>query len=189
MAFHKMWDHFGSWEAIRDAPVKELTQTIAQANFAEAKAPNIKTTLKRIIDERGKPTLDFLADMPAEDALKWLMDLPGVGIKTASLVLLFCFSKPVMPVDTHVHRVSQRLGLIGPRVTPAAAHLLLPALLPHDAHVLFNFHISMLKHGQQICIWSSPRCERCPLTDLCDWYQNVRRTNEKGTTQGTESQL
>ena len=187
LAFHKMWDHFGSWEAIRDAPVQELTETIALANFAEVKAPNIKATLKRIIDERGKPTLDFLADMSAEDGLQWLMDLPGVGIKTASLLLLFCFAKPVLPVDTHVHRVSQRLGLIGPRVTPAAAHLLLPQLLPHDAHTLFNFHIGMLKHGQQVCIWAAPRCELCPLTDLCDWYQNTRKGKENSPTQATVS--
>ena len=187
LAFHKMWDHFGSWEAIRDAPVQELTETIALANFAEVKAPNIKATLKRIIDERGKPTLDFLADMSAEDGLQWLMDLPGVGIKTASLLLLFCFAKPVLPVDTHVHRVSQRLGLIGPRVTPAAAHLLLPQLLPHDAHTLFNFHIGMLKHGQQVCIWAAPRCELCPLTDLCNWYQNTHKGKENSPTQATVS--
>jgi endonuclease-3 len=91
--------------------------------------------------------------------------------KTASLVLLFCFSKRVLPVDTHVHRVSQRIGLIGPKVNPTAAHPLLLNLLPPDPHVLFNFHISLLLHGQKICIWGTPRCEKCPLTDLCDWYQ------------------
>jgi endonuclease-3 len=139
------------------------------------------------IDERGKPTLDFLADMSAEDGLQWLMDLPGVGIKTASLVLLFCFSKPGLPVDTHVHRVSQRVGLIGPRVTPAAAHLLLPPLLPHDAHTLFNFHISLLKHGQQVCVWGKPKCELCLLTDVCHWYQITRGGKENRTTQAIVS--
>jgi endonuclease III len=173
-AFHRMWDHFGSWEAIRDAPVNELAQTIEQSNFAEVKAPNIKAALKRIIDERGKPSIEFLKDLPPEEGLAWLMDLPGVGIKTASLVLLFCFGKPVLPVDTHVHRVSQRLGLIGPKVTPAAAHHILLNLLPPDAYVLYNFHIALLKHGQQVCVWASPRCERCPLTDLCNWYQENR---------------
>ena len=174
MAFHSMWDHFGSWEAIRDAPVNELAETIKQSNFAEVKAPNIKVALKRIFDERGEPSIDFLKDLPAEEGLAWLMDLPGVGIKTASLVLLFCFSKPILPVDTHVHRVSQRLGLIGPKVTPAAAHHALLALLPYDAHTLYNLHIGMLKHGQRVCIWGSPRCEQCPLPDLCNWYQEHR---------------
>ncbi len=170
-AFEQMWQHFGSWEAIRDAPLVELTETIAPSNFAEAKAPNIKETLRRIIDERGAPTIDFLRDLPAQEGLEWLMSLPGVGIKTASLVLLFCFSKPVLPVDTHVHRVSQRLGLIGPKVNPTAAHPLLLALLPSDPLVLFNFHVNMLRHGQKVCIWGTPRCEQCPLTDICDWYQ------------------
>jgi endonuclease-3 len=172
LAFEQMWQHFGSWEAIRDAPVGELAQTIAPANFAEAKAPNIQETLRRIIAERGEPSIDFLGDLSPQEGLDWLMSLPGVGIKTASLVLLFCFSKQVLPVDTHVHRVSQRLGLIGPKVSANAAHKLLLELLPPEPHVLFNFHISMLKHGQQICIWGTPRCEQCPLTDLCDWYQS-----------------
>jgi endonuclease-3 len=100
------------------------------------------------------------------------MDLPGVGVKTASLVLLFCFGKAVLPVDTHVHRVSQRTGLIGPKVNPTAAHPLLLNLLPLDPYILFNFHVSLLRHGQKICIWGAPRCEKCPLTDICDWYQS-----------------
>ncbi len=174
IAFDRMWARYGSWEAIRDAPVEELAETIEPANFPEVKAPRIKEALARIIAERGEPSIDFLRDLPPEEGLKWLMSFPGVGIKTASLVLLFCFAKPVLPVDSHVHRVSQRLGLIAPKVGPTAAHAILLSLLPHDPHVLFNFHINMLRHGQQICIWSTPRCERCPLTDLCDWYQENR---------------
>ena len=175
IAFQRMWERFGSWEAIRDAPVEELSRTIAPANFAEAKAANIKEALRRIIAERGEPSIDFLRDMPTEEGLRWLMSLPGVGIKTASLVLLFCFGKPTLPVDTHVYRVSQRLGLIGPKVNPTAAHALLSALLPPNPHVLFNFHVNMLQHGQKICIWGTPRCQRCPLTDLCNWYQEHRK--------------
>ena len=175
VAYHRMMDRYGSYEVVRDAPVDELAQTIDVANFAYPKAVNIKETLRRIIAERGTANIDFLADLPPAEGLAWLMDLPGVGIKTASLVLLFCFAKPLIPVDTHVHRVSGRLGLIGPKVTPAAAHLLLLELLPNDPPVLFSFHINMLRHGQQVCIWGTPRCERCVLTDLCDWYAEHRR--------------
>jgi endonuclease III len=171
VAFERMWQYYGSWEAIRDAPVAELAEKIEPSNFPEAKAPNIKEALRRIIAERGEPSIDFLADLPPEEGLEWLMSLPGVGVKTASLVLLFCFGKEVLPVDTHVHRVSQRIGLIGPKVNPTAAHPLLLNLLPPEPYVLFNFHISMLKHGQKICIWGTPRCEQCPLTDICEWYQ------------------
>jgi endonuclease-3 len=170
-AFERMWKRYGSWEAIRDAPVDELTEAIEPSNFPEVKAPRVKEVLARIIEERGEASIEFLRDLSPEAGLEWLMSLPGVGIKTASLVLLFCFSKPVLPVDTHVHRVSQRLGLIGPKVDATAAHPLLLPLLPNEPKVLYNFHVNMLKHGQQICVWSSPRCERCPLTDLCNWYK------------------
>lgn len=172
MAYARMWQRFGSWEAIRDAPVAELAEAIAPSNFAEVKAPNIKKTLACIIDERGEANIDFLAALPTDEALKWLIALPGVGIKTATLVLLFTFAKPVLPVDTHVHRVSQRLGLIGPKVDPTAAHPLLLALLPPEPPVLYNFHLNMLRHGQKVCVWGTPRCPRCPLTDICDWYQS-----------------
>lgn len=175
IAFERMWERYGSWQAIRDAPVEELTQAIEPANFPEVKAPRIKEALARIIEERGEASIAFLRDLTPEAGLEWLTSLPGVGIKTASLVLLFCFSKPVLPVDSHVHRVSQRLGLIGPKVSATAAHPLLLSLLPPDPHVLFNFHVNMLRHGQQICIWASPRCERCPLTDLCNWYREHKR--------------
>jgi endonuclease-3 len=94
-----------------------------------------------------------------------------VGVKTATLVLLFCFRKPVIPVDTHVHRVSQRVGLIGAKVNHEAAHKRLLTLLPSDAYTLYNFHVSMLKHGQKLCVWGRPRCAPCPLKHLCDWYQ------------------
>ena len=170
LAYERMWQRFGSWEAIRDAPVEELAEAIAPSNFAEVKAPNIKKTLARIIEERGEATIDFLKEMPTDEALKWLVALPGVGVKTATLVLLFCFAKPVLPVDTHVHRVSQRLGLIGPKVDPTAAHPILLALLPPEPPVLYNFHLNMLRHGQKVCVWGAPRCARCPLTEICDWY-------------------
>jgi len=169
-AYRRMRERFGSWEAIRDAPVEALSEAISTATFPEAKAPNIQKALTQIIAERGEASLEFLRDMPAEDGLAWLMTLPGVGIKTASLVLLFCFSKPLLPVDTHVHRVSQRLGLIGPKVSANAAHKLLLDLLPQDPHILYNFHISMLRHGQRLCVWGTPHCERCPLRERCDWY-------------------
>lgn len=175
VAYDRMWKRFGSWEAIRDAPPAELAQAIAPSNFAEVKVPYIQGTLAQIIDQRGEANIDFLADLPAQAGLDRLMALPGVGIKTASLVLLFCFSKPVLPVDTHVYRVSQRIGLIGAKVSANAAHHALLALFPPDPYVLFNFHIAALKHGQQLCIWGDPRCEPCPLKVLCDWYQANRR--------------
>lgn len=173
-AFDRMWEKYGSWEAIRDAPVDDLIASISPATFPEVKAPNIQRTLARIIEERGQPNIDFLADWPLEQSLAWLLSLPGVGLKTATLVLLFTFAQPVMPVDTHVHRVSQRTGLIGPKITHEVAHRVLLTLLPADPQVLYNFHVNMLKHGQQICTWNNPHCERCPLQAVCDYYQKQR---------------
>lgn len=170
-AFRQLWAKYGSWGAIRDAPADAIQEQIAPANFPEVKAPRIKAVLQQIWDERGSFDLNFLADLPPEDGMAWLRSLPGVGPKTAALVLLFCFAKPVLPVDTHVHRVSGRIGLIGPRATAEQAHELLPRLLPHDAVVLWNFHLNMLRHGQRVCVWGTPRCERCVLRELCDYYK------------------
>jgi endonuclease III len=174
LAYNQMWERFGSWEGIRDAPVDELTAALQPATFPEVKAPNIKATLVIIIAERGRAEIDFLADLPPAEGMAWLMKLPGVGVKTASLVLLFCFGKPVLPVDVHVHRVSQRLGLIGKKVDATAAHPLLQAMLPQEAHVLYNFHVAMLRHGQRICVWNTPKCEECVLKAHCDYYATVR---------------
>jgi endonuclease-3 len=174
-AYHKMRDRWPTWEAVIEAPVDELAEAIAASNYAEQKAPRIQAVLRRIRDERGDLSIDFLREMPLPEAMEWLTSLPGVGPKTASLVLLFCFARPVLPVDTHVHRVSQRVGLIGPKVDPTAAHPLLLVMFPNDPQILFNFHIDTLRHGQQVCIWGTPRCGRCPLTDICDYYKTHPR--------------
>ena len=170
-AYRRMRERWPTWEAVRDAPTDELAEAIAESNYADQKAPRIQAVLRRIIDEHGSANIDFLGTLPLDEAMAWLTSLPGVGPKTASLVLLFCFARPVLPVDTHVHRVSQRVGLIGPKVDPTAAHPLLQALLPADPQILYNFHINTLRHGQKICVWGTPRCAQCPLTDICDYYQ------------------
>lgn len=178
-AYRLMHERFGSWDGIRDAPVEELTDAIASSRYPEVKAVNIKKVVARIIEEQGAPNIDFLKDMSLEEAMAWLTSLPGVGLKTATLVLLFNFQKPVMPVDTHVHRVTQRVGLIGPKTTAEKAHTILLDMLPKEAEILFNFHMHFLWHGQRVCIWSVPRCENCPLTNICDWYGQNRKISEK----------
>lgn len=169
-AFHNLLDRFGTWEAVAGADVAEIEDAIRPATFPEAKAPRIREVTRRIIAERGAANLDFLAEMPLDEAITWLTALPGVGIKTATLLLLFNFYRPVIPVDSHLHRVLGRLGLIGPKTSANKAHDELLALLPPDPPLLFNFHKTMLRHGQLLCRWRDPLCERCPLTDVCDWY-------------------
>ena len=170
LAYTRMWTQFGSWEAVRDAPTKDLAKDIAPSNFADAKAPQIQKTITKIIELNGSTDLGFLADLSADEGMAWLTDLPGVGVKTASLVLLFCFAKPILPVDTHVYRVSQRVGLISAKVkTSTAAHAPIFALLPHDPHLLYNFHIALLLHGQRVCTFNAPRCSGCPALAICNY--------------------
>ena len=174
LAYERMMERFETWEGIRDAPLGELTDAIRTSRYPEAKARNIKKTLSLLFEERGEANIDFLANLPADEGLAWLTRFPGVGVKTATLVLLFNFHKPVLPVDTHVHRISLRVGLISEKTSANKAHDLLLDMLPEDPYVLYNFHKALLRHGQRVCTYSNPRCERCPLTGLCDWYAQNR---------------
>ncbi len=168
---------FGSWEGVRDAPTKEVEETIANVNFPEVKAPRIQAIMHQITEERGDLNLDFLCSLPVEDAAAWLNRFSGIGPKTTACVLLFSCKMPILPVDVHVHRTSIRIGLIGKKVTADNAHALLQALLPNEARTIYNFHKGLLRLGQRICVYDRPRCNRCPLTDLCDYYKTVVNPN------------
>ena len=172
-AYDNLVKRFGSWEAMRDAPTSEVQETINNVNWPEVKAPRLQALMRRITEERGELNLDFLRDIPVEEGAAWLDRLEGVGPKTTAAVLLFSSRKPILPVDTHVHRVSIRLGLIGKKVTADNAHALLQALLPNDPQTIYNFHKALLRHGQRVCVYDRPRCEKCILTDLCDYYKTV----------------
>jgi endonuclease-3 len=171
------WDNllkrFGSWEAVRDAPTEQVQDAIANVNWPEVKAPRLQTIMRQITEERGNLDLNFLCQLPVEEAAAWLNRFEGVGPKTTACVLLFSCQKPLLPVDVHVHRVSGRIGLIGKKVSADAAHTLLQALLPQDARSIYNFHKALLRHGQRICVFERPRCNKCVLTDLCDYYKTV----------------
>ena len=172
-AYDNLKQKFGTWENLRDAPTQEVQDAIANVNWPEVKAPRLQAIMRRITEECGELNLDFLRDMPVDEGAAWLGRLEGVGPKTVACVLLFSCRKPILPVDTHVHRVSIRLGFIGKKVTADNAHPLLQALLPQDAQTIYNFHKCLLRHGQRIFVYDHPRCDRCFLTDLCDYYKTV----------------
>src|SRR5690349_18166995 len=172
-AWENLLQRFGSWEAVRDAPTQDVQDTIANVNFPEVKAPRLQKIMREITEERGNLNLDFLCELPLAEAAAWLDRFDGVGPKTTACVLLFSCRMPILPVDVHVHRVSGRLGLIGKKVTAEAAHTLLQALLPQDSRSIYNFHKALLRHGQRICVFEHPRCSKCALTDLCDYYKTV----------------
>jgi endonuclease-3 len=169
-AYAALLKRFGSWEALRDAPTSEVQATIANVNWPEVKAPRLQTIMRQITEERGDLNLNFLCELPVEEAAAWLNRFEGVGPKTTACVLLFSCRLPLLPVDVHVHRVSGRLGLIGKKVTADNAHALLQALLPNDARAIYDFHKALLRHGQRVCVYERPRCGKCVLTDVCDYY-------------------
>ena len=173
LAYDRMLEAFGDWEGVLHAPLEDLIHAIRTTRWPATQAPRIQEILGRIKAETGGSySLDFLADWDTERAMAWLTDMPGIGLKTASLVLLFNFRKPVLPVDAHVHRVMQRLGVIGPKVSVEKAHTVLLGLLKPelDAEGLFNFHKHNYWHGQQICFFQRPNCARCPLKGFCNYY-------------------
>jgi endonuclease-3 len=170
LAYNRMLEAFGDWAGVLAAPTAELAHAIRTTRWPDTQAPRIQEILRRIQAEQGDFTLDFLADWPVEKGMEWLTAMPGIGWKTASLVLLFNFQKPVLPVDTHVHRVAQRVGMIGPKVSVEKAHKLLLDQLPKDPVVLLNFHKHNYWLGQHICFFTKPDCARCPLKSFCNYY-------------------
>ncbi|MFL5806309.1 MAG: endonuclease III domain-containing protein [Roseiflexaceae bacterium] len=173
-AYHMLRAKYPAWEQVLAAPLPELYEAIKPAGLGNIKAPRIQNTLHTILARRGRLSLDFLDELTLEEAKHWLTSLDGIGPKTAACVLLFALGKPALPVDTHVHRVAKRLGLIGPKVGADAAHALLESALPPET--IYPFHIDMIQHGRLVCHAQRPRCGECPLNDLCDFYQSVAAT-------------
>jgi endonuclease-3 len=168
-AFAGLKAAFPDWEAVMNAPTEAVINAIKPAGLANQKAPRIQVVLQTIYQQRGELNIDFLRDMPLEDARNWLTALDGVGPKTAAIVLCFAFGLPAFPVDTHIHRVGQRIGLIPLKLNADKAHPYMEAMIPENEH--YPFHLQLIFHGRQICTARRAMCERCPLTHWCDYYQ------------------
>lgn len=168
-SFDNLRRRFRTWEEVRSAPAREIAKEIKASGLSRQKAPRIKAALEHIRRERGKIELRFLGRMPDEEAFLWLTRIKGVGPKTASIVLLFSMRRPFFPVDTHVFRVTKRLGWISEKETYEGAHRKLGELVP--PHLYYRLHLNLIRHGREICLARRPRCNVCPLTDLCWYYQ------------------
>jgi len=155
----------GDWEAVRAASVEQIADTIRHGGLAEIKAARIKAILDEIAARAGELDLGFLRELPLEEGRAFLRSLGGVGPKTAACVLLFACGKPAMPVDTHVHRVSQRIGLVPPKANPEQANTLLEEMV--DPSLVYSFHMQLIKHGRETCKAQRPRCPVCPVAELC----------------------
>lgn len=164
-AFRELKRRFRNWDAARTAPIESLVEAIRQAGLARQKAPRIQCILRQLHAERGELSLEFLHQWALAEAVEYLRRFPGVGPKTAACVLLFACRKPVLPVDTHVHRVSQRLGLIGTKTNEAQAHEELARVVP--AERVLDFHLQLIRHGRVVCRARKPDCEHCTLLRMC----------------------
>jgi len=153
------------WMAVESAPLPDLVDAIRSGGLAPQKAPRIQAALRTIREARGDHALEFLGGMAPLEARDWLTRIDGIGRKTASVLLLFCFGMPLMPVDRHVERVSHRIGLIPPRATADAAHDLYLALLAPDQ--MYEAHVNLIRHGRIVCHARRPECDRCPVRARC----------------------
>ena len=166
-AYQSLWQKFPSWDLVLKAPVKEIEQAIRPAGLSGQKSRRIKEILKKIQAEQGKLDLSFLARLPEKQAKKYLLSFKGIGEKTASVLLLFGLGKSTFPVDTHILRISKRVGLIPQNCSAEKAHELLNPLIPEGKS--YSFHINLIRFGRTICKAKNPRCDICPLYDICDW--------------------
>ncbi len=164
-AFADLRGRYPTWQQVLDAPAVDVADAIRAGGLGPQKAPRIQGALRRILAERGEFSLDFLGNLPRDDALAWLTALDGVGPKTAAIVMLFCFGAAAFPVDTHVTRVSKRLGIVEARMTPEKIEARWEALVPADWY--YPLHLNLIRHGRQVCRAPTPRCSLCVLLDIC----------------------
>ena len=166
-AFVSLRQRFPAWEQVRDADPVTVTAAIRPAGLANQKGPRIQQVLRGISAERGSLDLNFLKDLPLEEARAWLMKFKGIGPKTAAIVLLFSLGRLAFPVDTHIYRVTGRIGLRPEKMTVEQAHVHLEKLLPPDTY--YAAHLNIIRLGREICAARNPACPRCPLRELCSY--------------------
>ena len=154
-----------TWASVIEAETQKIADAIHHGGLANQKSERIQKILIEILHRLGHFELEFLSDLPLEEARSWLTSLPGVGPKTAAVVMAFSLKMPAFPVDTHILRVSKRLGLIGRKVSADQAHPIMENMIPSDNR--YDMHVLLITHGRQICKARVPQCGRCPLDQEC----------------------
>ncbi len=171
-AFTSLRAHFPTWESVRDAKQTAVIDAIRVAGLANQKGPRIQNVLREITTERGNLDLSFLAGMPIEEARHWLTKFHGVGPKTAAIVLLFSLNRPAFPVDTHIYRVTGRIGLRPLKMSVEQAHVLLEKLFPPETY--YAAHLNLIRLGREVCHPRKPECPHCPVRRLCDYEPKTK---------------
>lgn len=187
-AYQQLVETFSTWEKVRDAPTDAVAQAIRSGGLANVKAPRIQEALRTLTEQQHAQGLcsslsdylrqELLRRSPA-DGWHYLRTIPGVGPKTAACVLMFNMGLPVMPVDTHVHRVSRRLGLIGAKASAEQAHEIFAHITPPEW--VYTLHVHLIRHGRQVCHAQRPNCEHCPLYLTCAYTGHYPSPGEEKT--------
>ncbi len=164
-AFEALRKRFPSWDGLARARAGDVADAIRPGGLANVKAPRILGILREIEERQGDLSLDWMRGASDEDARDYLASLPGVGPKTVACVLAFSLGRAVIPVDTHVHRVAGRLGLLPPKATAEAAHAILAELIPPGLRL--EMHVGLIRLGRDLCRAGRPMCADCPLNDIC----------------------
>ena len=170
-AFRELKETYRSWEEVRDADPKELQEVIRIAGLAAQKGPNIQSALQAISEQRGEINLDWLREKSVDEARDWLVSLKGVGPKTAAIVLVFALDMPAFPVDTHIYRVSGRIGLRPPKLNVEKTHQYLEMI--GEPTTFKDLHLNIISLGRSYCQARKPKCQHCPVLELCDFTEKV----------------
>ena len=171
-AFNALRARFPSWEKVRDAKTGAVISAIRSAGLANQKGPRIQKVLRAITEERGSLDLEFLKDLPLEEDRNWLTQFNGVGPKTAAIVLCFSLNRPAFPVDTHIYRVTGRIGLRPQKMTVEQAHPYMESLLPPETY--YAAHLNLIRLGREICHARKPDCPNCPIRKLCEYEPKTK---------------
>ncbi len=163
-AYCSLMESFKTFEGVKDAPTEEIAEAIKIGGLHNQKSIRIKNVLEQIVRERGSLDISFLGEIPLDRAMAWLLSFPGVGRKTAGIVMLFSFGRPYFPVDTHIKRVTRRLGLVGAKDDP---HKRMNELLPKDPGLMRRLHLQLIRLGREVCRPRKPDCANCPLSERC----------------------
>ncbi|MCY3865680.1 MAG: endonuclease III [Chloroflexi bacterium] len=169
-AFARLKERFPNWEAVRFAALDDLIDAVRPAGLANQKAPRIQDALTVIFETAGEYNIDFLNDLPLDEAKTWLVSLKGIGPKTAAIVLCFAYGRPAFPVDTHIFRVCKRVGFLPEKLSADDAHPVMEAIAPPEDY--YQFHIQVIQHGRDTCHARKPACDRCPISGHCDYFVN-----------------
>ena len=177
-AYKNLLVEFGDLHTVAQADTALIANAIKSGGLNKIKAVRIKTILNIILDKLGNLDLSFLAQLPLEEAKSWLKGLPGIGPKSAAVILCFSLDMPAMAVDTHVYRVSKRLQLIEDNITVAAAHEILEGLV--SSSEVYQFHAALINHGRKTCKAIRPNCKQCVLLGICSYPNALRKSPDKG---------